>query len=388
MTIQTIKENISKNVDIIKKFEEEIENDGNRFNIFSILNLSSSEVRLHSNFIAELLNPKGTHSFKNEFLELFLAKLKKIISVESLESFISENAIIEVEKSTGLINENYTIGGRLDIVITDRKGKRIIIENKIFAGDQENQLLRYYNFDKKAILLYLTLDGCQPSLWSTNNELIDKEHFHCISYETFICDWIEKCMCLSAKKPKISETISQYLNILKDYTNQNHNNKMINEILNLISEDKDFYNSIEEISKAYEKFRQNVNTKFWKSISEKCSKEIIYKTENDLELKIEINEDNGGFYFGFYLEKVGERILTNPEVEFISYLFKNINPNFQTNEWFIAWISSSHLGKNKFLWQNKEKIFELNDENEMNIFTNEIMNELNFYIVEIQKQIK
>lgn len=40
------------------------------FNIFRILKLESSEVRLHSAFIAELLNPKGNHGQKDKFLKI------------------------------------------------------------------------------------------------------------------------------------------------------------------------------------------------------------------------------------------------------------------------------------------------------------------------------
>ena len=69
---QLFLENVSE---IINKAEQELDKDGSRFNIFSILSLSSSEVRLHSKLIAELLNPKGTHAFKSDFLELFLGSL-------------------------------------------------------------------------------------------------------------------------------------------------------------------------------------------------------------------------------------------------------------------------------------------------------------------------
>lgn len=45
------------------------------------------------------------------------------------------------------------------------EGKQIIIENKIYAVDQDNQLIRYHNFRKgnTVKLYYLTLDGCEPS---------------------------------------------------------------------------------------------------------------------------------------------------------------------------------------------------------------------------------
>ena len=79
MNIQSIKDNLLKVVSIVKKHEDEMDKDGSRFNIFSILNLSPNEVRLHSNFIAELLNRKGTHSFNNNFCRLFHRRTKTIL---------------------------------------------------------------------------------------------------------------------------------------------------------------------------------------------------------------------------------------------------------------------------------------------------------------------
>jgi len=46
---------------------------GNNFNILSVIGLKSEEVRLHSAFIAELLNPEGAHGQKNLFLKAFSA---------------------------------------------------------------------------------------------------------------------------------------------------------------------------------------------------------------------------------------------------------------------------------------------------------------------------
>src|SRR5580658_3696483 len=45
---------------------------GENFNVFRILKLQASEVRLHSTFLAELLNPKGTHGHRDLFLKLFV----------------------------------------------------------------------------------------------------------------------------------------------------------------------------------------------------------------------------------------------------------------------------------------------------------------------------
>ncbi|MCP4987377.1 MAG: hypothetical protein GY928_15375 [Colwellia sp.] len=47
-----------------------------QFNLFSVLRSASDEVRLHSRFITEILNPKGSHGFGDCFLQEFLKTLK------------------------------------------------------------------------------------------------------------------------------------------------------------------------------------------------------------------------------------------------------------------------------------------------------------------------
>lgn len=48
---------------------------GDYFNVFNTLGLWSDEVRLHSAFLAELLNPNGSHGLKNALLKEFLAAI-------------------------------------------------------------------------------------------------------------------------------------------------------------------------------------------------------------------------------------------------------------------------------------------------------------------------
>ena len=138
------------------------------------MNLESSEVQTHSAFLAEFLNPHGSHGQGDIYLRLFVEQFQ-------LSSFDTKSAIVEVEKYTGAINADSTKGGRIDILLTDGKGNHIIIENKIYAKDQENQLIRYHNFDKQAPLFYLNLYGTEPTDWSTKGEL-DKTQYKIISY--------------------------------------------------------------------------------------------------------------------------------------------------------------------------------------------------------------
>lgn len=120
---------------------------GELFNVFNILNLSTNETRTHSAFLAELLRPDGSHGMHDTFLKLFLD------SVTSLQDFDfkTENAKVTVEYSVGQINKNATEGGRLDILITSGN-KAIIIENKIYAEDQKNQLRRLKNLRRRDIM--------------------------------------------------------------------------------------------------------------------------------------------------------------------------------------------------------------------------------------------
>lgn len=376
--------------EIIRNVEQELDKDGSRFNIFSILNLSSNEVRLHSNFIAVLLNPKGTHTYKTEFLEIFINKLRTITDHKALESFDKYSCTVEVEKFTGFINDTLTSGGRIDIILTDKLKNRIIIENKIFAADQENQLLRYYNFDDMALLLYLTLEGNQPSphsLGSTEIKLVNKEDFFCISYREFILEWLKECAVKAREKPKVSETISQYINILKEFTHQSHKHNMSREIEKLILSNREFYNSIDEIISSYNSFRQSIEKRFWENLeAKKHNHSTIITLPNNAELRYYIDDDPAGFFFGFYIFRNGNRAdCLAEEFKPLVEIFKAITNEFRNNHSEIGWIFSKEF---RGFGREKERIFDLKDENEMDKLIDQIINEINGLICLIEDGIK
>ena len=58
-----------------KQIEEKRRANGEFFNIFNILGMESEEVKLHSAFIVELLNPQGGHGASYHFLQAFLNTL-------------------------------------------------------------------------------------------------------------------------------------------------------------------------------------------------------------------------------------------------------------------------------------------------------------------------
>ena len=201
---------------------------GENFNIFRILKLEASEVRLHSAFLASLLDPKGQHGQKHIFLKLFIDRFCFKQAPIDLES-----CTVEIEKHTGFISANGVEGGRIDIVISDKFGHHIIIENKIYAGDQNNQLTRYYNYSPNADLIYLTLYGKEPSKGSCG-DLINNTHFKCYSYKSDILQWLEACRKEVAVYPIVRESITQYINLIRHLTNQTVNHNMQEELNQLL----------------------------------------------------------------------------------------------------------------------------------------------------------
>ena len=204
-----------------EKFER-----GENYNIFNDLGFMSDEVHLHSMFLANLLNPKGSHGQRGKFLEAFLKMLQKsfsAISADNLELDIT-NASVEVEKYIG--RQTDSEGGRIDIYLTDGKHS-IIIENKIYAGDQHHQMLRYWNYgmsqkgddtEKSFVLIYLTLDGCSPSKESLGEDLKEND-IVCLSYKSDIRGWLDRCVELASRTPLVRETINQYISTIDILTN-------------------------------------------------------------------------------------------------------------------------------------------------------------------------
>lgn len=204
-----------------EKFER-----GENYNIFYDLGFMSDEVHLHSMFLANLLNPKGSHGQRGKFLEAFLKMLQKsfsAISADNLELDIT-NASVEVEKYIG--RQTDSEGGRIDIYLTDGKHS-IIIENKIYAVDQYHQMLRYWNYgmsqkgddtEKSFVLIYLTLDGCSPSKESLGEDLKEND-IVCLSYKNDIRGWLDRCVELASRTPLVRETINQYISTIDILTN-------------------------------------------------------------------------------------------------------------------------------------------------------------------------
>ena len=223
---------------------------GENYNIFKLLGVESSEL-LHSKILGDFLNPKGSHRQGSVFLELFIQTLigneaKNFENADNeedtlnlkkiLTKFNSSKASLKLEESIGRIKntEETNEGGRIDIFLRDENNKSLIIENKIYAGEQYKQLERYNQYGNEKttdfLIIYLTLNGDKPT--SINNENSSK--LLCVSYKEHIINWLDLCKKEVVNLPIIRESISQYINLLKKLTNQTENQNQAMEIQNLI----------------------------------------------------------------------------------------------------------------------------------------------------------
>jgi len=308
----------------------------NHFNIFKILRKYNDEVNLHSRFICELLDPKGSHGFNDLFLNLFIEVLKDNTIT------ISNKTRVFSEKNIGPINHNKTKGGQIDILIESDNKNSIIIENKIHAGDQENQLLRYRNYNKKAQIYYLTLHGGEPSLFSLGT--LNSDEILCISYKLEIREWLELCIEKTSLKPKIRETLTQYLQLIKELIGETSLMEERLELIELLGKNDnilpaskiaenwvhikwhtefDFWNDFEEIIKTNSKYKIADIQKF----SEHNLSSVIHKSRGrnpwygllfkfckieNIDYSIFIERGNDDVYFGLLmLDENNKRIEKN-----------------------------------------------------------------------------
>lgn len=388
---------------IVKKYDHIAEISGERFNIFSILDLQDSETRLHSKLINELLNPSGKHGQKDLFLKLFInvinskisdkttADNSKNISSQKITEFKTASAKSEIEKHTGFKNEDSTEGGRIDILVNDYNKHGIIIENKIWAGDQENQLLRYHNYGEKAFdlfhLIYLTIDGKEPSEWSTNKAL-NENHFFCISYKEDILRWLELCRKECTQLPIIRETITQYINQLKNYSGQSNNHMKTQDIIKEISNSNANIKSSFEIAQSLSIFKNNMFEKFlidlinsnqeYNLIVDEHDETIgtmktykysgiSFKKANWIEYQIRFEFGSNWFndlYFG--IRKKNETISENSD----NFIKLKTSINKASSGW---WPYYEYFeSENRYWWENAQVWIDINDGIMHNLFKEKI----------------
>lgn len=212
--------------------QEERNRKGENYNLFSILSIERYELK-HSALIANLLDPKGSHGCGDAFLRAFFEIALKERAYPFEDCTLPDS---DTEYYTGPIAGD--TGGRIDILVkSSRYG--LIIENKIYAGDQDKQLIRYDNYGKETfgadgyLLVYLTLYGCDASKESTATKSAEEVGYLRLSYAEDILRWLEQCVRLAYDKPLVRESLNQYIQTIKQLTYQDMNQENIEKIIDL-----------------------------------------------------------------------------------------------------------------------------------------------------------
>ena len=212
--------------------QEERNRKGENFNLFSILSIERYELK-HSALIANLLDPKGSHGCGDAFLRAFF----EIALKGTAYPFESSTPLdSRTEHYTGPIAGD--TGGRIDILVKSSH-YGLIIENKIYAGDQDKQLIRYDNYGKEIfgadgyLLVYLTLYGYDASKESTATKSAEEVGYLRLSYAEDILRWLEQCARLAYDKPLVRESLNQYIRTIKQLTYQDMNQENIQTIIDL-----------------------------------------------------------------------------------------------------------------------------------------------------------
>lgn len=182
------------------------------FNVFRALHLERRETKLHSRFLAELLDPNGIHGQGDRFLIEFLdlAKSSGLRSPSEWPEACYGRRLWEITTEEA-VNES----DRLDIVIRCGRAKFIIIiENKIDAAEGTEQLRRYdYWLQKQQAdfrnLVFLTPDGREPETISTDKCL-------CFSYREHVTAWLRKLVD-EVQAPHLRFALDQYLQVLDSF---------------------------------------------------------------------------------------------------------------------------------------------------------------------------
>lgn len=341
--------NLLQQVSLIqKKYDDLAEYSGEHYNVFDILGVRSDELS-HSSILVNLMDTKGKHGQKDTFLKLFIEQIKPSLEKskysEHINSFDTEKAKANKEIHIGGVNLQTAEGGRVDIVVSSGN-KHIIIENKIYAGDQNQQLIRYDNHYKNDPIIYLTLNGDIPSEYSRGNLVLGTDLI-CISYKVDITNWLEKCVKEMANKPIIRETLNQYLFLIKSLTNQTNNNKMSTEILKILMKDKDSFDSFITLINSQDKLKAEV-------LKKEFTDDVLQNIANKHSLTLIVDPGfySGAIYKGFSYKN--EKL----DNENLSIRFDYQSNNYRDDLFGLVYIDKTKITPRSLILKEKfEKIF-------------------------------
>ncbi len=358
-------------IQLLRQRIEQEEKANQTYNILRVIRKSSDEVNLHSKIIADLLNPGGSHHSGDFFLYSFL-----------------EIAGISVQPAipvTVLREHNY-----IDVFI--RIGDHIIIiENKIYASDQDRQLEKYWKYCRsldgvKTInVVYLSPDGHNPSDVSLGEEL-KLDEVTIISYKYHIFEWLKLCIRESARHPELRESLVQYREIVNEISGRPIDMKYEKELVQILMKNDNLKNALiikDGMAATFSHIQKNIWGDFEKRLensgysigsldAKTWSHEFIdrfyrneqksryyglsiyvenYSDEYHLEHRVEIEHQ---IYHGFLLvDKDGQVVIVdNEELKDLANNIKLINDRYNSNTRWLGWCYES-TGANLLTFENE-----------------------------------
>ncbi|MDA3780142.1 MAG: PD-(D/E)XK nuclease family protein [Bacteroidales bacterium] len=263
----------------LKRFVKEIK----EFEPFRMMNINGKETT-HSRILAYLL--ETNYSASNSFWSNFCKELKSLYKQENQEiwddlkdakypQIYTEYSFDKDSENTESENKNF-----LDLFITT-EDTAIVIENKIYAAEGDNQIGRYQNYletersEKNKIIVFLTLNGNKPTTAKEKSEI------------PVICISWSKIYYLILQS--FNEVENTFVSLFRNHLYKNL--VMKNEI------EDTCYKFYEENKEEYELLANNLNyCKRKQTIEwfEKLENEINKKYSNSLTLNIIDEEKNTG----------------------------------------------------------------------------------------------
>ena len=274
------------------------------FNVFSVLRSEHDEVNLHSRFLHALLDYRQPSDGHRENLEDFL---RSIVGIDKLDP---DDAMVERESDN------------IDILIRDPSSMQaVVIENKIWAEDQSQQLWRYAEQlkgqDYTPHLLYLTLDGHSPSEDSAGGL-----EYKCISYKEDLPPWLKRCQKHAYDEPALRESVAQYLRLIAKLTGMDYSEAYMKELKELCLQDDNLV-LVHDLTKAMNEVRVSLLRELWQEIKREIDTIADLRDlcqEDTFEGKIEafVNSQRGSMWQGLSY-KVGDNACLRIDVE--NYIF-------------------------------------------------------------------
>ena len=186
-------------------------------NIFEILGITSAEIR-HSRVLAWLLDPRESHKLEDKFFKKILMKVfdnnLSFATIKPTEIILKDFSKAEVYRESK---------NNIDVLYTNKEHRiNLVIENKTFTSDHDNQLRKYRKFIENSyagyrnIYIYLTPNGDAP----IDADVEERQCWSLLSYQD-ISDILEELYVDEIDNEKVSYILKEYndnirRNILND----------------------------------------------------------------------------------------------------------------------------------------------------------------------------